>query len=77
MFNKLDEVVEKFEALTNTLMQPEIASDPPVFAKIAKECSDLEPVVDTFRKDKDAVSNIEDNEILLEDKHSAIREMAA
>jgi peptide chain release factor 1 len=77
MFNKLDEVVDKFESLTHSLMQPEIASDPPVFAKIAKERSDLEPVVETYRKYKSVVSHIEDNEALLEDKDADIREMAS
>jgi len=76
MFNKLDEVVEKFEALTNSLMQPEIASNPPVFSKIAKERSDLEPVVETYRKYKDVLSEIADNELLQEDKDPDIREMA-
>ena len=77
MFNKLDEVVEKFEALTNRLMQPEIASDPPVYAKIAKERSDLEPVVEAYRRYKDVAGQIEDNELLQEDKDPDIREMAS
>ncbi|MFH1529919.1 MAG: peptide chain release factor 1 [Pseudomonadota bacterium] len=77
MFNKLDEVVEKFEALTDSLMRPEIASDPPVFAKIAKERSDLEPVVEAYRKYKDVAGQIGDNELLQEDKDPDIREMAS
>ncbi len=77
MFNKLDEVVEKFESLTNTLMQPEIASDPPVFAKIAKERSDLEPIVETYRKYRGVTEEIEDNELMLEDSDPEIRMMAS
>ncbi len=77
MFNKLDEVVEKFESLTMELTQPEIATNPPVFAKIAKERSDLEPVVETYRSYKDVLAEIADNELLQDDKDPDIREMAS
>ena len=77
MFDKLDEVVEKFEALTEKLTRPEIASDPKTFAKIAKERSDLEPVVETYRGYRGVRREIEDNELLLEDGDPEIRLMAS
>ena len=75
MFNKLDEVVERFEDLTRTLS--EVASDPKAFAKVAKERSDLETVVETYRTYKDVSAEIEDNQLLLEDKDHDIRDMAS
>ncbi len=75
MFNKLDEVVERFEELTRTL--GDVASEPKAFAKVAKERSDIEPVVETYRTYKDVSAQMADNEVLLHDRDHDIREMAA
>ena len=77
MFNKLDEVVERFDELTRSLSEPEIAADPKAFRPIAKERSDLEPVVDTYRAYKGVMDQVEENEMLLEDGDPEIRMMAS
>ncbi len=76
MFSKLDEVVKHFDELTAKLGEPEVAADPKVFTVIAKERSELEPVVLTYQEYRDTSSEIEDNETLLRDSDPMIQEMA-
>jgi len=77
MFQKLDEVAERFDALTERLTLPEVAADPRTFARIAKERKDLEDVVEAWRAYKSLLDQIGENEALLEDRDAGIREMAA
>lgn len=50
MFQKLDEVVERFEALEGQLADPDVAQNPSLYAKLAKERADLEETVETYRR---------------------------
>ncbi|MBM4352877.1 MAG: peptide chain release factor 1 [Deltaproteobacteria bacterium] len=76
MYEKLNEVVQRFEDLSNQLLDPAVFSDRKRYAQIAKERAGLEPVVTTYRRFKDVVRQIEDSEQLLEDSDPEIRDLA-
>jgi peptide chain release factor 1 len=77
MFNKLDEVEKRYEELTARLSDPAIASNPEEYRKIAKQRSDIEELVSTWRIFKKTRSELEDNRTLLsEEKDDELKEMA-
>ena len=77
MYQKLEEVAQRFEALTDRLSDPVIAQAPAQFAKIAKERSDLEETVTTYRALQRAEREMEDSRSLLaEEAEPELRQMA-
>jgi peptide chain release factor 1 len=65
MFDKLEEVLIRFEDVTNLISDPEVISDQAKFQKYAKEHSELKPVVEKYLEYKQAKSDIEDAELIL------------
>ena len=49
MFDKLDEIVSRFEELEARLAAPGLYDDPDAAAKLLRERSELEPVVLAYR----------------------------
>jgi len=49
MNEKLEELCRRYDELTAQMSDPEIYADPKVFQRIAKESSDLEPIVKSHR----------------------------
>ncbi len=76
MFDKLDEVVARLEKLEQRMGDPEIAADPRRYAEVAKEHSDLRPVVDGFRRYRKLEAELAANRELLDDDDPELREMA-
>jgi peptide chain release factor 1 len=76
MDEKLQEVEQRFERLTADLGNPEVISDRARFSAVAKERSQLEPLVETFRDYKRVKSDFDGNKALLEDADPDMREMA-
>jgi peptide chain release factor 1 len=64
MFQKLDEIELKFERLTNDLADPEVSQNAVRLQKVAKERSQLEPLVDTYRTYKKVRSELQEDEAL-------------
>lgn len=50
MNEKLEELCRRYDELTAQMSDPEIYADPKVFQRIAKESSDLEPIVKSYRQ---------------------------
>ncbi len=50
MLDKLKKTEERYEALTVSLEQPEIYSDPAEYARLAREQKELAPVVEAYRR---------------------------
>ena len=50
MLDKLKKTEERFEALTLSLQQPEIYSDPAEYARLAREQKELAPIVEAYRR---------------------------
>ena len=78
MFKKLEEVEKRYEELTNQLSDPEILSNQSRYQKIAKERSDMEDLVVTFRKYRQVESDLAGNrEIEQKEADAELREMAS
>lgn len=77
MFDKLDDLLKRFEELELELSDPTVASDTNRFRKLMKEQSDIQPIVEAYRAYRDAQQNIQDSLELLESEHDEeMRELA-
>ncbi len=66
MFDKLTEIENRYASLGEQLSDPSVYSDPKNTAKLSKEQKDLTPVVETFRKYKQALNAGEEAKSMLE-----------
>lgn len=77
MFQQLDGVESRFEAVNMQLQSPDVANDQKRYRALMKEYSDLEPVVKTYRHYKNLKKQISDNKALLDiEKDEELRTMA-
>lgn len=77
MFHKLEEVVERFEALTEQLSDPGVLADRDRFLSASKERARLEPTVEAYREYTRVQAEIEGNEQMARDEDDAeLRAMA-
>ena len=49
MFDKLDDLLIRFEELMSELSEPDVANNPERFRKLMKEQSDLAPIVAAYK----------------------------
>ena len=76
MFDKLDDLLIRFEEVLNELGEPGVTDDPAHFQKLMKEQSDLQPIVDAYKEYKKNKETIEDSLSMLEsEKDEEMREM--
>jgi len=66
MFDKLEDVLRRFEEIMNTLASPGITDDQKRFKALMKEQSDLTPLVEAYKEYKKAAQDIEDSLEMLE-----------
>ena len=66
MFERLENVEERFRKLEEDLSNPEILANQKEYQKVAKEHSELLPIVENYRKYSKAKLQIEENQELLE-----------
>ncbi|MBR2842544.1 MAG: peptide chain release factor 1 [Lachnospiraceae bacterium] len=77
MFDKLESIEKRYQEVLDELGQPDTASDQNRFKKLMKEQSDLSPIVEAFRKYKNAKKTIEDSlEILDTESDEELKELA-
>jgi peptide chain release factor 1 len=76
MDDKLQEIEQRFERLTADLSNPEVIGDRARFSQVARERSQLEPLVEAFRDFRRVRAELLDNKALLEDKDADVRAMA-
>ena len=67
MLEKLIAIEEKFTALEQRMQDPEVYSDPTVYAKLAREQKEVQPVVETFRRYEKAKRDMEGARELMSD----------
>lgn len=67
MFDRLSFIENKYDELSHKIADPEIMNDQKEWQKLVKEHSELEEIVLKYREFKKAQSEIEDNEMMLED----------
>ncbi len=77
MFDKLDDLVARYEELMNELSEPDVANDPVRFKKLMKEQSDLSPLVDAYREYCKNKQDIQDSLAMIEEESDEeMKEMA-
>ena len=77
MFDRLAELDVKFEDLSQAISDPEVIADQNKWRTLMKEHSDLSPIIESYRKYKDTVQNIEDaKEMIEESDDEELRQMA-
>src|SRR5690349_9928911 len=69
MFERLDQIENKYQELTEALASPEVISDSSRYQKTAKAHSELTSIVDRYREYKDLKRGIADTKIMLADEH--------
>lgn len=76
MFDKLEDLLIRFEEILNELNEPTVANNQARFQKLMKEQSDLQPIVDTYKEYKDCRQTVEDSLSMLEEESDEeMREM--
>ena len=66
MFDKLEDLLMRFEDIMVELSSPGVTDDPKRFRNLMKEQSDLTPIVEAYKKYKKAKQDIEDSLQMLE-----------
>lgn len=67
MIERLEQINQKYEELTQELTKPETLSNVNLLTKLSKEQSSLEETVTTYRRYKQVLENIKEDEELLKD----------
>jgi len=76
MFSQIEEAENRLNDLEFELSKPEIIQQKDLYQKYVKEHFNLKPIVDIFRKHREAKEKIEDTKSLLDDSDLEIRELA-
>ena len=76
MFDKLEDLVRRYEEITNELTEPSVVNDQNRFRKLMKEQSDLQPLVDAYLEYRKCQDTIEESLMMLdEESDEEMREM--
>ena len=77
MFDRLEDLLVRFEELMSELSEPGVANDQNRFRKLMKEQNDLTPIVEAYKEYKAAKQNIGDSLSMLEEESDEeLRELA-
>ena len=77
MFDRLEDLLIRYEEVMGELQEPGVADDPVRFRKLMKEQSDLAPIVEAYNEYKQCRQNIEDSLAMLEEESDEeMRELA-
>ena len=76
MFSKLERSVERFKALEEKLLDPELVNRQTEYQKILKERSDLEDLVKNYKEYKGILKQIEESKELLSSSDPEMKQLA-
>ena len=77
MFDRLDDLLKRYEELTLELNNPDVVQDQSRFRRLMKEQSDLAPIVEAYTAYKKAKQDVEDSLMILEEEtDDEMRELA-
>ena len=68
MFDKLEDLLIRFEEIMGELNEPTVTSNQERFRKLMKEQSDLTPIVDAYKEYKKCKETIEDSLLMLDEE---------
>ncbi len=74
MFERLDNIVKKYNELKEELVKPEVLNDYNLLKKLSKEASDLEEIVNKYDEYNSTIKALEESKSLLDDP--SLKEMA-
>ncbi|MCR5399619.1 MAG: peptide chain release factor 1 [Lachnospiraceae bacterium] len=66
MFDKLEDILRRYEEIMNELSEPTVTADQKRFTSLMKEQADLTPLVETYKEYKKCNETIEDSLSLLD-----------
>lgn len=76
MFDKLEDLLIRFEEILSELNEPSVVNDQGRFQKLMKEQSDLQPIVDAYKEYKECRQTAQDSVTMLEEESDEeMREM--
>ncbi|MCI7813819.1 MAG: peptide chain release factor 1 [Lachnospiraceae bacterium] len=76
MFDKLEDLLIRFEEIMSELNEPSVVNDQARFQKLMKEQSDLQPIVDAYKEYKKCQETVEESLAMLEEESDEdMREM--
>ena len=76
MFDKLEDLLIRFEEIMGELNEPTVTNNQARFRKLMKEQSDLTPIVEAYKEYKKSKQDIEDSLMMLEEESDEdMREM--
>ncbi len=77
MFDRLEDLVRRYQEVLGELGEPDVANDQNRYRKLMKEQNDLLPIVEAYEEYKKQKQNIEDSlELLEEENDEEMRELA-
>ena len=77
MFDRLEDLLIRYEEVMGELQEPDVANDQNRFRKLMKEQNDLTPIVEAYNEYKECKQAIEDSlEMLEEESDEEMRELA-
>ncbi len=77
MFDKLEDLLIRYQELTDELNDPNVVNDQARFRKLMKEQNDLAPIVEKYTEYKETKAAIEDSLTMLEEESDEeLRELA-
>ncbi len=77
MFDRLEDLVIRYEEVMGELQEPDVANDANRFRSLMKEQSDLAPIVEAYKEYRQCKQNVEDSLMMLEEESDEeMRELA-
>ena len=77
MFDRLEDLVIRYQEVMGELQEPDVANNPERFRKLMKEQSDLAPIVEAYQEYKNCKQNVEESLMILEEESDEeMRELA-
>ena len=77
MFDRLEDLVIRYQEVMGELQEPDVANDPERFRKLMKEQSSLAPLIATYTEYKNCKQTIEDSlQLLDEESDEELKELA-
>ena len=68
MFDKLEDLLIRYEEIMSELQEPDVVNDQNRFRKLMKEQNDLTPIVEAYKEYKESKQAIEDSLTMLEEE---------
>ena len=72
MFDRLEDLLIRFEEIMGELQEPDVVNNQERFRKLMKEQNDLTPIVEAYREYKECKQTIEDSLQMLDEESSII-----